>query len=112
MNLFETLTSIYGLDSRPSSQGGSFAYRLAEARTRAHQARAEAFGRAVDRFAKAAGKVWRAVVAALRERSIAYDLSRLDDRTLRDIGVSRSEIPYIARIYAWPVNDNDRRLAA
>ena len=42
----------------------------------------------------------RAVRVAWRERTAAKTLSSLDDRTLKDIGVSRSEIPYLASRHA------------
>ena len=41
-----------------------------------------------------------AVRASWRERAAAKTLSSLDDRTLKDIGVSRSEIPYLANRHA------------
>ncbi len=48
---------------------------------------------AVRRLARAARAAW-------RERIAVKTLSSLDDRTLKDIGVSRSEIPYLANRHA------------
>ena len=42
-------------------------------------------------------KGFRAIAGAFRVRRAIAELSRLDDRTLRDIGVDRERIPVIAR---------------
>ncbi|MEX1205758.1 MAG: DUF1127 domain-containing protein [Dongiaceae bacterium] len=73
-----------------------------------HQARAEALARAaylaIDGLARLAGAAGTAVAAAARSatdavrrwrrrRTALYALMALDDRMLKDIGVSRAEIP-------------------
>jgi len=75
---------------------------------RARQARAEALARAaylaIDGLARLAGAAGTAVAAAARSatdavrrwrrrRAALYALMALDDRMLKDIGVSRAEIP-------------------
>jgi len=75
---------------------------------RARQARAEALARAaylaIDGLARLTGAAGTAVAAAARSamdavrrwrrrRAALYALLALDDRTLKDIGISRAEIP-------------------
>lgn len=40
---------------------------------------------------------WNALAAYRRRRRIEAELYELDDRMLRDIGLTRTEIPYLAR---------------
>ncbi len=51
-------------------------------------------------------KAWRHRRAAVRE------LSALDDRLLRDIGIERLDIDTVARTLRVPANDNDARRVA
>ena len=44
-----------------------------------------------------AGKWWRAYALWLERKAAARELHALDDRTLKDIGVSRSEIEWVVR---------------
>ena len=53
-------------------------------------------------------KGFRAIAGAFRVRRAIADLSRLDDRTLRDIGVDRERIPAIAQAL-HDGNDRDVR---
>ncbi len=108
MNMFEILTSVYG------------GVALGEPRaTYPHpRDRRQTVG-AAGAAVRGAGRRWlgavaRELVAAFHERAVARELSRLDDRTLRDIGLSRSEIAYVARTFAqsYPSNENVRKLAA
>ena len=46
-------------------------------------------------IARAARAVAAPIVAARRRRRLFDELSSLDDRMLKDIGVTRAEIPYI-----------------
>jgi uncharacterized protein YjiS (DUF1127 family) len=45
--------------------------------------------------------VWRAYALRRERRAAARELHALDDRTLRDIGVSRSEIEWVVRGPHW-----------
>jgi uncharacterized protein YjiS (DUF1127 family) len=44
-----------------------------------------------------AGKGWRACARWRERRAALRELNALDDRTLRDIGISRSEIDWVVR---------------
>lgn len=48
------------------------------------------------RIAGVAGTAWSALLSYRRIRRIEADLSALDERMLRDIGLTRTEIPYLA----------------
>jgi uncharacterized protein YjiS (DUF1127 family) len=52
-------------------------------------------------FRGLAAGVWSAYLARRRMRIAAAELNSLDDRTLRDLGISRSEIGAIVRNGAW-----------
>ena len=63
----------------------------------------------------------KATYAEWRRRQVAYDeLNALDDRSLADIGITRSDIPYLfsrdirdaARAQATGLVQNDNRRAA
>jgi uncharacterized protein YjiS (DUF1127 family) len=57
----------------------------------------EAVHTAVEAAAGLVGQAFRAAKAKARERSAVNALSELDDGTLKDIGIPRSEIRYVAR---------------
>ena len=59
--------------------------------------RGEAIVTAADGLFRFGARVIRAIAVKARERATIDALSDLDDRTLKDIGVSRSDIRYIAR---------------
>jgi uncharacterized protein YjiS (DUF1127 family) len=68
-----------------------------------HQARqmqAQAVRELAGKVGSAIAKVLRPVISAIREgherRQIYWELSSLDDRTLGDIGITRSDIPRVA----------------
>jgi len=65
------------------------------AQNRARALRAEAFGRAAARAAAAIKAVVMAPVRALRRERELADLGALSDRDLKDIGLSRSDLPAI-----------------
>jgi len=46
-------------------------------------------------LASAYARVTRAMAKRRRQRRAIAELERLDDRLLKDIGISRSEIPYV-----------------
>jgi uncharacterized protein YjiS (DUF1127 family) len=71
----------------------------------------EAVYAAVDSAARAVGRSFRATVVKVRERQSVQTLSGLSDHTLRDIGVSRSEIAYLARVVAERPGINYRRVS-
>lgn len=48
-------------------------------------------------FAAGLAAVFRSIARQRRYRKTVSELSRLDDRTLRDIGLERDEIAYVAR---------------
>lgn len=52
---------------------------------------------AIEASAKAVGQAFRAAKVKVRERSAIATLAELDDLTLKDIGVRRSEIRFLAR---------------
>jgi uncharacterized protein YjiS (DUF1127 family) len=66
-------------------------------------------GRALDRFwtmswiisRRLLGTVVGGIRREIRRQSVERALDKLDDRTLRDIGIHRSEIGAIARRYAF-----------
>lgn len=58
--------------------------------------RGDAISSAIDGTAGFGARLWRAIVHKVRERATINALSELDDRTLSDIGVPRSEIRHIA----------------
>ena len=58
--------------------------------------RGEGILAAMDDSVRIGSRVFRAVVHRAREIKTVNALSGLDDRVLKDIGVSRSEIGYIA----------------
>lgn len=45
-------------------------------------------------------KVHRAISARSRYLTTKYELSRLNDRTLADLGITRGDIEFIARKYS------------
>jgi uncharacterized protein YjiS (DUF1127 family) len=49
----------------------------------------------VDRAAAIAGERWQAYAAWRERRAAVKELAALDDRTLRDLGLTRSEIEYV-----------------
>ena len=49
----------------------------------------------VDRAAAIAGERWHAYEAWRERRAAVRELAALDDRTLRDLGLTRSEIEYV-----------------
>ena len=102
MNMFEILTAVYG--------GIALGHDDLSRREQGGAARSEAAHRLLRWIRKAA----RSIAASFREHAFTRDLARLDDRMLQDIGLSRSDIPYIAHKFANadPANDNARRLAA
>ena len=57
----------------------------------------EAFYSASEAIAQAATRVFKEAVVSSRERTSVKELSALSDHTLKDIGVDRSEIRYLAR---------------
>lgn len=50
-----------------------------------------------ERAAKAVGAAFAGIARAMRRHRARSQLAALNDRTLQDIGVSRSEIRYLAR---------------
>lgn len=51
----------------------------------------------VGRFRQAAQAAWRAYVKRYNRRAAVHHLNNLDDRMLRDIGISRSQIESAVR---------------
>jgi uncharacterized protein YjiS (DUF1127 family) len=49
---------------------------------------------------KLINKVQRAISARQKYLTTKYELSRLSDRTLEDLGITRGDIEFIARKYA------------
>ena len=85
----------------------------------AREARARELARLVGVFAAKARKAINAVFVAplarwRRREALANELYSLDERMLKDIGLSRSEIPFIAsgKRVATPHQDNTRARAA
>lgn len=97
------LHSAYG---RPESPG---AEDYARYEALAHRLRSDAFFRALERPARAVG---RHVIAPLRRwrraRATYHALAELDDRLLKDIGVSRSDIRAISQ-GAWDTGGDIRQ---
>ena len=60
----------------------------------------EAIYTGIQAFADLVGQAYEAHKAKARERSTINELSALDNHVLKDIGVSRSDIPVIARMIA------------
>ena len=68
---------------------------------------------ALANFGRALGRLWRKAIAApvarwIERERLTRELSRLDDRELGDLGISRGLIPYIAAGKFTP-NDEDAR---
>lgn len=87
----------------------------------ARQARAEAFARIFGNAARALTRLFRAVVLAPLARRNAREatfneLMSLDAHMLKDIGITRADIPYVAANAIFgksaPVNENTEREAA
>ena len=57
----------------------------------------EAICTGFDAVFRATGKAFHAVATKIRERRAIAELSELDDRTLADIGISRSLIHHVAK---------------
>lgn len=57
----------------------------------------EAIYTAIETATGFVGQAFRALKVKARERSAVTAVSNLDDRTLKDIGIRRSEIRYLAR---------------
>ena len=70
----------------------------------------EAFYNASEAIARAAARTFRAAMIKSRARSSAEELSALSDHTLKDIGVERSQIKYLARRVAENPNVDYRVL--
>ena len=68
-------------------------------RRRAHALRSDAFARLFKSAATGLGRTVRALYGGLKEshdrRRAISELRRLSDRTLADIGIDRSQIPYV-----------------
>lgn len=68
-------------------------------RRRAHYLRSAAFGRTLKSVASALAGAYRAVYQALKRsrdrRRAERELRQLDNRTLSDIGIERSHIPFV-----------------
>ncbi|HSS63281.1 MAG TPA: DUF1127 domain-containing protein [Gammaproteobacteria bacterium] len=62
---------------------------------RAHCLRAAAFSRLIKRVARGLRTLFRGLKQARDRRSAVAELRRLDERTLKDIGVERGQIPLI-----------------
>jgi len=93
MTLFEALSAVYARDADLAARytGAVAAHERADLGARATLGR------------------WLATIReSLRRRAATRALQRLDDRLLADIGVSRSEIPYLVvhGLDARPVNEN------
>ncbi|MEX2648174.1 MAG: DUF1127 domain-containing protein [Alphaproteobacteria bacterium] len=100
MTLFEALSTVY---ARDADIGAHTCGPEAE-HERAGLFRAEALRNAAATFGR-----WLATIReGQRRRAATRALLRLDDRLLADIGVSRSEIPYLVvhGLDARPVNEN------
>lgn len=78
----------------------------------ARQMQAQVVREIATKIGQAIAKVLRPLVSAVREgharRQIFWELSSLDDRTLSDIGITRSDIPRVAAGLWTP----ERRTAA
>lgn len=100
MTLFEALAAVYARDIDVGAR-----YTAPKtARDRAASLRADA----LSEIGAALGRWFAAVREDWQRRSATRALQRLDDRLLADIGVSRSEIPYLVvhGLDARPVNDD------
>lgn len=76
---------------------------------RARALQSEMIARGVARAFRPVGRLVARIGEGLRARHAANVLSRLDDRTLNDIGIFRAEIDAIAHRMAESGNDNRAR---
>ena len=68
-----------------------------DAITRAHRARSEAVANAISGGFRAIGILVRRTITRISKRQHTVDeLNALDDRMLRDIGITRGDIPFVA----------------
>jgi uncharacterized protein YjiS (DUF1127 family) len=70
----------------------------------------EAIYTAMEAFAHLVRQAYEAHKVKARERSTVNELRALDDRVLKDIGVSRSDITFIARKLAEKPGVNPRAM--
>lgn len=76
---------------------------------RAHCLRAAEFDRLIKRAARAVAALYRGFRRARDRRVAIAELRRLDERTLKDIGIERSQVPFIVeRLLELREADGDR----